>query len=166
MMLTTKGRYAVMALVDMANQNRFIENNEKAISLSEIAKRQDITVAYLEQIFSKLKNAGIVRSQRGPGGGYVFAKDIKDIKISEVINAAEEKIKMTRCGGEHSHCKSGGKCETHDLWDGLGETIEQYFDSKTLDDIVNKKLGIRDQGQGTREKNLASGPLSLTSLRN
>ena len=139
MMLTTKGRYAVMALVDMADQNRFINEGARAISLSDIASRQDITVAYLEQIFSKLKKAGIVKSQRGPGGGYIFAKDIKQIKISEVINAAEEKIKMTRCNGEHSHCQSAGKCSTHDLWDGLSETIENYFESITLGDLINKK---------------------------
>ncbi len=140
MMLTTKGRYAVMALVDMADQNRFIEEGGRAISLAEIAKRQDITVPYLEQIFSKLKHAGIVKSQRGPGGGYSFARNVNDIKISEIISAAEEKIKMTRCGAEHSHCATGGKCSTHDLWDGLSETIENYFESITLADLVNKKV--------------------------
>ena len=152
MMLTTKGRYAVMALVDIASRNRFIEE-QKATSLADIAEAQSITVAYLEQIFSKLKNAGIVKSQRGPGGGYILAKDISDIKISEIINAAEEEIKMTRCNGEEgkSACMNGGKskCVTHDLWDGLSETIEGYLSSVTLEDVVNKKLAKHNNKQVT-----------------
>lgn len=152
MMLTTKGRYAVMALVDMASQNRFIESG-KAISLAEIASRQQITQAYLEQIFSKLKNAGIVKSVRGPGGGYVLGKAADETRISEVINAVEEKIKMTRCGGETPACMGNkGKCVTHDLWEGLSEQIENYFESITLADVINKRLGARDKRQGIRGK--------------
>jgi len=142
MMLTTKGRYAVMALADMAVQQRFLDTDVRAISLAEIASRQHITVAYLEQIFCKLKNAGIVRSQRGPGGGYIFARNTAEIKISEIITAAEEQVKMTRCGDEgKTPCTSGGsKCITHDLWDGLSNAIDGYLNSITLADIVAKKV--------------------------
>src|SRR6185369_12816722 len=110
MMLTTKGRYAVTALVDMAGCGRFVEG-QKPVTLAEISARQEITVAYLEQIFSKLKNAGLVKSVRGPGGGYVLARCSNEIKIADIINAVEEKIKMTRCGSHKTEtgCKVGGK---------------------------------------------------------
>lgn len=145
MMLTTKGRYAVMALVEMANMNRFIEGG-KAISLQEISENVGITQAYLEQIFSKLKSAEIVKSQRGPGGGYIFNKPVSELRISEIINAAEEEIKMTGCGGDEAKpCISGakGKCATHDLWEGLGGAINNYLSGVTLEDVVNRKVGIR-----------------------
>ena len=153
MMLTTKGRYAVMALVDIASQNRFIKDGgERAISLADIASRQNITVAYLEQIFCKLKKAGIVRSQRGPGGGYILARNTNDIRISDVINAADEQIKMTRCGGsEISACMNGKmKCSTHDLWDGLSDTIENYLDSVTIADVVNRRVNRNNDKQELR----------------
>jgi len=141
MMLTTKGRYAVMALVDMASLTRFVES-PKPVSLADISARQDITVAYLEQIFSKLKHAGLVKSVRGPGGGYVLARASGEIKIADIINAVEEQIKMTRCGSHKTEvkCKVGGKCSTHDLWDGLSQTIEGYLESVTVADVVNRKL--------------------------
>ena len=156
MMLTTKGRYAVMALVDMAGQNRFLGQN-KAISLADIAARQDITVAYLEQIFCKLKNAGVVKSIRGPGGGYVLAKDAADTSISEIISAVEEQIKMVRCGthgaaeGKKAGCMGEkGKCATHDLWDGLGRQIENYLNAVTLEDVISNKLS-RSEDKDLRE---------------
>ncbi len=145
MMLTTKGRYAVMALVEMANMNRFIEGG-KAIALQDISENVGITQAYLEQIFSKLKSANIVKSQRGPGGGYVLSKLSSELKISEIISAAEEEIKMTGCGSEETKpCISGtkGKCATHDLWDGLGSAINNYLSGVTLEDVVNKRVGVR-----------------------
>ncbi len=153
MMLTTKGRYAVMALVDIAGKSRFIEG-KKAISLAEVAESQNIPLAYLEQIFCKLKNAGIVRSQRGPGGGYVINKCAEELSVAEIINAAEEEIKMTRCGGEiKSPCMTGkGKCSTHDLWDGLSETIDNYLESITLADVVNKRVGARVESRVMSEK--------------
>ena len=156
-MLTTKGRYAVMALVDMANKSRFLPE-QKAISLADIAKSQQITVAYLEQIFSKLKNSGLVKSVRGPGGGYILSKPSEDIKISEIINAVEEKIKMTRCGSiEKSACSgSKGKCTTHDLWEGLSETIENYFESLTIQDVTEGKIKkvIQNKNQDSVSYNL------------
>ena len=156
MMLTTKGRYAVMALVDMAANNRFINGDDaKAICLADIAKRQEIASAYLEQIFAKLKAAGLVKAVRGPGGGYLLSRKASDINIAEVIDAVEEKMKMTRCGGEHNThdaCMSDkSPCITHDLWQGLGDRIESYFENITLDDVANKRLNK------THEENVNSG---------
>jgi Rrf2 family iron-sulfur cluster assembly transcriptional regulator len=143
-----------MALVDMANQNRFIETCDKATCLSQIAGRQGITVAYLEQIFCKLKSANIVKSQRGPGGGYILARPALNINIAEIIIAVDEPLKMTRCGDEkQSSCSehkdvaepsgcmaSSAKCSTHELWEGLEKQIENYLSSISLDDVVNKKI--------------------------
>lgn len=146
MMLTTKARYAVMAIVDMAAQGVFMEEAQKATCLNDIANRQDITVAYLEQIFCKLKSAGIVKSQRGPGGGYILTKPAAQIAIAEIINAVEEPMKMTRCGTKEEpvHQKgcihSKAKCTTHKLWEGLENQIQNYLTSITIDDVLNKKV--------------------------
>lgn len=145
-MLTTKARYAVMAIVDMAAQGVFLEDAQKATALSDIANRQDITVAYLEQIFCKLKSAGIVRSQRGPGGGYLLTKPATEIVIAEIINAVEEPMKMTRCGTHkhepsHKGCiHSKAKCTTHKLWEGLENQIQGYLGSITIDDVLHKRF--------------------------
>jgi Rrf2 family transcriptional regulator, iron-sulfur cluster assembly transcription factor len=138
MMLTSKGRYAVMAMVDIS-----IANNGSPVSLAEIAVRQAITVPYLEQIFLKLRSVGLVNSVRGPGGGYLLAKDAAEISVAEVISAVDESIKMTRCNkSEHINaCVSNRtKCLTHDLWDGLGKQIEGYLASVSIADICNKEV--------------------------
>lgn len=133
MMLTTKGRYAVMAMVDLAHYGV----NQKAIALREISLRQNITIAYLEQIFNKLKKANLVESIKGPGGGYILAKNIENISILMVIKAVGESIKITRCDDKKTGCltKQGGICFTHALWDGLGNHISDYLDSVSLKDI-------------------------------
>jgi len=151
-MLTSKGRYAVMAMVDLALESE----NKKPISLAEIARRQDITVPYLEQIFSRLKQAGLVNSVRGPGGGYRLAQDADAITIADVVAAVEESIRMTRCGTANSKKKNdnmngikgkansnagcmqhGVRCITHDLWRGLGDHIKDYLSSITLMDVCH-----------------------------
>ena len=137
MILGTKARYAVMAMVDIA-----VMHKGKPITLADIAERQEIPLPYLEQIFAKLRRGGIVRSVKGPGGGYLLAKEMKDTMIAEIVAAVDESIKMTRCG-EH---KEGGcmatrsKCITHDLWDGLGNQIFQYLNSISLSDVCSRKL--------------------------
>jgi Rrf2 family iron-sulfur cluster assembly transcriptional regulator len=157
-MLTTKSRYAVMAMVDMAVQEHMHEK-PKAISLSEIAERQDITVAYLEQIFSCLKANNLVKSQRGPGGGYLIAKDYDEIHISDIIKAVAEPIKMVRCNhNPDKGCMSDkARCLTHDLWDGLTKQIENYLGSITIQDIIEKNAKkkelfnfMKDSGQESR----------------
>ncbi len=138
MMLTTKGRYAVMAMADIAAQNGGVP-----VRLAEIAVRQGITVAYLEQIFSRLRRADLVKSIKGPGGGYVLADGAGEIKISDIIGAVDESIKMTRCGkrkSSKSGCVLGGKCLTHDLWDGLGLKIFEYLNSVSLADLCGRRI--------------------------
>lgn len=146
MQLTTKARYAVMAMVDIALCHREY-GFEKAVTLSDIAKRQNITVPYLEQIFSKLKRAGLVSSVRGPGGGYVLAKDSSVITATDIIDAVEETIKIKGCSN-HSDGRScvsnKAKCLTHDLWDGLGGAIRAYLSSATLEDIIERNINIEN----------------------
>lgn len=132
MILGTKARYAVMAMVELAGRG-----DCGPVSLAQLAQSQEVTLPYLEQIFSKLKQSGLVRSVRGPGGGYALARPAKDIAISDVVQAVDESLKMTRCG-EHS---SGGcmasrsKCLTHDLWEGLGKQIDGYLSGISLADV-------------------------------
>lgn len=137
MNLTTKGRYAVMAMVDLA-----MNANGKPVSLSDISVRQDIALNYLEQIFMRLRRAGVVRSVRGPSGGYMPAMDIKDMNIALIVAAVDESIKMTRCSdnSEGGCSKTKAKCITHDLWEGLGKKINEYLSSISLDDVCKRKV--------------------------
>ena len=134
MKLSSKGRYAVMALADIA---KFEPNNP--ISLRDISLRQGISLVYLEQLFLKLKKNNIVASVRGKNGGYILNKKAADIKISEVFLAVEEKIKTIGC---EKHSKKGcngksSKCITHNLWDELENYINDFFEKKTLNDLIN-----------------------------
>lgn len=133
MMLTTKGRYAVMAVVDIASQE-----SDKPITLADIAKRQNVKIAYLEQIMSKLRSKNILKSVRGPGGGYKLNDKCTKITIAQIISAVEEPIKMTKCNNDNNRC--GGKelkCSTHELWQGLSDHIYNYLDSLTIRDVCN-----------------------------
>jgi len=137
MMLTTKGRYAVMAMVDIA-----LNSHGNAVSLQDISTRQHITLNYLEQIFLKLKKAGLVSSLRGPGGGYKLNAGAEGIKVVDIIGAVDEEIKITRCNGnERSGCMHDKtRCLTHDLWEGLGNHIAHYLGSVSLADICNRHI--------------------------
>lgn len=131
MILTTKARYAVMAIIDIADNK-----SGQPTTLLTISERQKISLSYLEQIFSRLRKAGLVESVKGPGGGYVLAKDCKQITIDEIIKAMGEPIKMTRCGNVKKSCIStNSKCKTHHLWNGLENKIYEYFNSISLADI-------------------------------
>jgi len=136
MILGTKARYAVMAMVELAGRGA-----EKPVPLSELAGSQEITIPYLEQIFNKLKRGGIVRSVLGANGGYVLARNASEIHISEIVEAADESMKMTRCDKEkNTGCMaSTARCLTHDLWDGLGKSIHSYLSGITLADVLAKK---------------------------
>ena len=133
MMLTTKGRYAVMAILDMASLGV-----QKPITLSEISVRQNIPLNYLEQIFSKLKFAGLVHAIKGPGGGYIINTPLNKLTIADIIDAVSENIEMTRCGiKSHVGCMPGPtKCKTHNLWQGLSEHIRNYFSAISIADIL------------------------------
>ena len=135
MKLTSKGRFAVTSLVDMAINS----SENKPISLSEISQRQNISSAFLEQIFSSL---GIVRSIRGSSGGYIFAKDPSFIMIYDVIDAIDEELKITRCSGEGSSCFSSHrktKCCTHNLWNNLTNHISFFLNSISIQDVSNNR---------------------------
>lgn len=137
MILSTKGRYAVMALVDMAARG-----DDKPVSLASIAQAQEIPLAYLEQIFAKLKKAGLVLSVRGPGGGYKLAQPAAQTMVSDIVIAAEEMIEMTRCHKEGTGgCMSKkSMCLTHDLWNGLTQQIQVYLAAISLEDICERRV--------------------------
>lgn len=138
MILGTKARYGVMAMVELAGHT-----DMKPVSLAELALNQEMTVPYLEQIFGKLRQKGLVRSVRGPGGGYVLARDAQQIPISEIVQAVDESLKMTRCDKhENSGCMATkARCLTHDLWDGLEVQIYNYLSGVTLADVRDRKIG-------------------------
>ena len=136
MKLTTKGRYAVMAMADLASYQ-----NGKPISLADISLRQNISLSYLEQLFSKLKNEKLVKSIRGSSGGYVLEKNPKDIKIANIITAVDEQIKTLNCKRESKKGCNGKtiKCITHNLWDDLEIHINNFFERVSLNDVINQK---------------------------
>lgn len=137
MKLSTKGRYAVMAMADLAHHA-----SGKPVALAEIAERQEISLSYLEQLFGKLRRAELVSSVRGPGGGYRLARPAADMRVSDIVLAVDEPIKATRCtpgapAGCHSH---RGRCLTHDLWEELGNQIYLYLSSVTLAEICERRI--------------------------
>jgi len=135
MKLTSKGRSAVMAMADLAKIN-----TSKPISLHEISVRQGISISFLEQIFLKLKKNNLVRSSRGPRGGYCLAKSPQEIKLSSIIKAVDEKVKTVGCKKESKKGCNGKsiKCITHNLWDELENHINSFFEKNTLSDIIFK----------------------------
>ena len=137
MRLSTKSRYAVMAMVDLAKQS-----TGAPIALADVADRQEISLSYLEQIFGKLRRGGLVSSVRGPGGGYMLSRSAADTRISDIILAVDEPIQTTRCKpGSPFGCKSNqSRCMTHDLWEELGHQIYIYLSSVSLEDVVQKRV--------------------------
>lgn len=131
MILTTKGRYAVIAIIEIASRK-----SDQPVTLSAISESQNISLSYLEQIFTHLKKAGIVASIKGPGGGYILKKKPKEISIAKIIRATGEPIKMTRCSSEKKSCTTNKtKCKTHHLWQGLEYRIYDYLESVNLEDL-------------------------------
>ncbi|MFQ6016622.1 MAG: Rrf2 family transcriptional regulator [Kiloniellaceae bacterium] len=137
MKLSTKGRYAVMALVDLA-----MHSEDRPVSLADIAERQEISLSYLEQLFSKLRRGGLVKSVRGPGGGYLLAHGSEETRISDIILAVDEPIRATRCTpGQPFGCRANkSRCTTHDLWEELGNQIYLYLSSITVADVVSRRV--------------------------
>ena len=145
MRLSTKGRYAVMAMADLAKNGR-ADGVQRAVSLAEIAARQEISLSYLEQLFARLRKSGLVQSVRGPGGGYRLAKGAHETVVAEIVLAVDEPIRATRCIG-HSSPKgcmmAGERCITHNLWEDLGAEIHAYLASVSLEDVVLNRTGAR-----------------------
>jgi Rrf2 family transcriptional regulator, iron-sulfur cluster assembly transcription factor len=130
--LTTKGRYAVTALADIAKFGR-----DGAVALSAIAERQQLPLAYLEQLFMALRRAELVESARGRSGGYRLARAAADITVSDVMRAVEEETRMTRCRDGANQCRGDQPCLTHDLWTALGEEIESFLTDVSLQDVID-----------------------------
>ena len=137
MRLSTKGRYAVMAMVDLAKHSQ-----GSPIALAEIAERQDISLSYLEQLFAKLRAASLVKSVRGPGGGYLLGHGADETRISDIILAVDEPIRATRCTpGAPTGCRGNkSRCLTHDLWEELGNQIHLYLSAVSLADVCERRL--------------------------
>ena len=144
MRLTTKGRYAVTAMLDLA-----INYQNGPITLSDISKRQGISLSYLEQLFSKLRKNGLVDSARGPGGGYRLSRDANEIAVGHVITAVDEKIDVTQCGGK-GDCHDGGPCLTHELWCDLSKQIYDFLNSISLGQLVRARAE-KEAGEKTVE---------------
>jgi Rrf2 family iron-sulfur cluster assembly transcriptional regulator len=138
MRLTTKGRFAVTAMLDLA-----INEAGRPVTLTTISDRQDISLSYLEQLFSRLRKSGLVKSVRGPGGGYRLGLDPKAMSVSDIIRAVDEQIDATQCGG-NENCHDEKRCMTHDLWTSLNYKILEYLESVTLAQLVaSHKSGRR-----------------------
>ena len=133
MRLTTKGRYAVTAMLDLS-----INANNGPVNLNDISQRQDISLSYLEQLFSKLRKKNLVKSVRGPGGGYRLSRDETEIHMAEIIDAVSESLDTTKCQGS-GDCQNGSICLTHHLWQDLSELIYGYLSNITLADLISKR---------------------------
>ncbi|MBU1223495.1 MAG: Fe-S cluster assembly transcriptional regulator IscR [Gammaproteobacteria bacterium] len=133
MRLTTKGRFAVTAMLDLA-----LRGGKNPVTLAGISERQDISLSYLEQLFSRLRRHELVESVRGPGGGYYLARPLAEVSVADIIRAVDEPIDATQCGGKEN-CHDEHRCLTHDLWTGLNAHIYDYLANVTLATLVAKQ---------------------------
>ncbi len=160
MRLTTKGRYAVTAMLDLA-----LHHGDGPITLADIAQRQGISLSYLEQLFSRLRKRNLVSSVRGPGGGYTLGREAGNIFVAQVISAVDENVDTTRCGGAHN-CQDNQQCLTHDLWHDLSARIYEYFNQISLQDLMNRR-GVQEvaerQESGEAAASVAVGDLKAKS---
>lgn len=156
MQLSTKGRYAVMAMVDLAERG----DDDIVLPLATIAERQNISIAYLEQLFLKLRRAGLVRAIRGPKGGYVLAKNPEDVSIAEIMSAADETVRMNRCSLDGTDwCLGSKRCTTHDLWRALGDHITEFLVTASLQDVLDGKFtksAMKRSGRAKADQNVAA----------
>jgi Rrf2 family iron-sulfur cluster assembly transcriptional regulator len=149
MRLTTKGRYAVTAMLDLA-----IHYENGPITLADISQRQCISLSYLEQLFAKLRRQGLVESTRGPGGGYRLSRSPQDIPVADVILAVDEKVETTRCGGL-ANCQDDEQCLTHELWSELSQQIYQFLCGISLGNLVEREgvRGVAERQQRLQQNN-------------
>ena len=136
MHLSTKGRYAVMAMTDLAGRQA-----DRAVTLADIAARQEISLSYLEQLFARLRRRGLVKSTRGPGGGYRLARPAAETKIIDIVLAVDEPLHATRCGAHAKGCMAKGeRCLTHDLWAEMGRQVQDYLAAVSLADVLAGRI--------------------------
>ena len=159
MKLTSKGRYAVTAMLDVS-----LHSQRGPVSLADISERQDISLSYLEQLFSRLRKEQLVESVRGPGGGYKLGRLAAEISVGEVIRAVDESVDATRCHGL-SDCQGGVRCLTHNLWEGLSERISLFLDNITLGELMTQqdvqKIAER-QDKNKHFNQLAANEISIS----
>jgi len=137
MRLTSKGRYAVSAMVDLIKHQ-----HGGPVNLAAISERQFISLSYLEQLFRRLRESGLVKSVRGPGGGYLLNREPSEISVAETIRAVDEQIQTTRCVNALRGCHRGRRCDTHELWNALGQHIYRFLDVVTLADVCEKRIRL------------------------
>lgn len=137
MRLTTKGRFAVTAMIDLG-----LRQEKGPVTLAAISQRQKISLSYLEQLFGRLRRHELVESMRGPGGGYKLARSAKDITVADIIYAVDEPLDATQCGGKQN-CHDDGQCMTHELWASLNRHMVDFLDSVSLHDLVEEQRGKR-----------------------
>jgi Rrf2 family iron-sulfur cluster assembly transcriptional regulator len=137
MRLSTKGRYAVMAMTDLARREG---DAGRGVALADIATRQEISLSYLEQLFARLRRKGLVTSARGPGGGYKLSRPAEQVFVAEIVHAVDEPLRATRCTEGKGCMVKGERCLTHDLWEDLGRRIEDYLGSVSLADVIGGRL--------------------------
>jgi len=155
MRLTTKGRFAVTAMLDVA-----LHATGGPVTLAGVSERQKISLSYLEQLFGKLRKRQLVESVRGPGGGYHLARDAAQISVADIIRAVEEPLDSTQCGGREN-CRENRRCMTHDLWENLNATVQDFLSGVTLSQLVEKQKNqhvsvVRQPGKTARESHPVS----------
>jgi Rrf2 family transcriptional regulator, iron-sulfur cluster assembly transcription factor len=138
MRLTTKGRFAVTAMLDLA-----MHGGKRPVTLAGISERQSISLSYLEQLFGKLRRHTLVESVRGPGGGYTLARELEQVSVADIVTAVDEPLDATQCGGKEN-CKDERRCMTHDLWSTLNDKMYEYLDSVKLSDLVAQQAARTD----------------------
>jgi Rrf2 family iron-sulfur cluster assembly transcriptional regulator len=146
MRLTTKGRFAVTAMLDLA-----MHGGKRPVTLAGISERQSISLSYLEQLFGKLRRHTLVDSVRGPGGGYTLARDLANVSVADIITAVDEPLDATQCGGKEN-CKDEQRCMTHDLWSTLNEKMYEYLDSVKLSDLVAQQAARKERVNVLQDK--------------
>lgn len=162
MRLTSKGRYAVTAMLDVA-----LHTQAGPVPLADISERQDISLSYLEQLFSRLRKNGVVSSVRGPGGGYLLGREMSDISIGQIISAVDESVDATRCNGK-TGCQGGAQCLTHSLWDELSDRIASFLNDISLQELVEKQevkqVAERQNNKQKTHSAFALGDISLDEI--
>ena len=146
MRLTTKGRFAVTAMLDLA-----MHGGKRPVTLAGISQRQSISLSYLEQLFGKLRRHTLVESVRGPGGGYTLARELAQVSVADIVTAVDEPLDATQCGGKEN-CKDEQRCMTHDLWSTLNDKMYEYLDSVKLSDLVAQQATRKERVSVLQDK--------------
>ena len=156
MRLTTKGRFAVTAMIDLA-----LRQNNGPVTLAAISQRQQISLSYLEQLFGKLRRHELVESTRGPGGGYTLGRKATDITVADIIVSVDEPMDATQCGGKENCLGEAGRCMTHDLWASLNTRLVEFLDSVSLQKLVDEQLakGVQIESKPMVKRAISSMPV-------